>query len=235
MNNPAQREGDDNWSCSNCGTPQLVASGSRYHRCDACGALFKLAWRSGRLDVNAIRPLLPDAVDLQFDPDLLKQNIIDQRGQLREMSMQIRMLEMSKGSERLGLLAIFVIICAAIFTLFQITVVGWESLLDPGVVELGVAAAVVVSMLILLVLRMIRAATVRKVQLLQHNHDELERRVESTEATLALRGYDVGEKPVLEEPEDPDENPSDIIEKFASRQKERRSRLGLRNRSEEEN
>ncbi len=235
MNDPDYREGEDNWSCNNCGSPQLVASGARYHRCDACGALFKLAWRGGSLDINAIKPLPPDAVDSRIDPELLKRDIIDQREQLRELSDKIRMLEMSKGSERLGLFAVFVIICAAIFTLFQVTVVGWESLLDPGVVELSVAAAVVVSILILLVLRLIRAATVHKVQLLQQNHDDLERRIESGEATLALRGYVVEEKPAPEEQEEPEETPSDIIEKFATRQKERRSRLGLRNRTEEEN
>jgi hypothetical protein len=236
MSENERSAGEDNWSCSNCGAPQPVEAGVRFHRCDACGALFKLAWRSGRLDTAAIKLLPPDSVDQMIDPDLLVRDIQSRREQLRVLADRIRALEMSKGSERLGLLAVFLLICAAIYVLFQITVVGWETLLNPGVVELGIAAMVILAVLVLIVLRTIRAAVIRRVQQLQHDYDEQERSIESGEATLALRGYQPPEHPAARhapEPE-PEESPSDIIEKFATRQRERRSRLGLRNRSEDE-
>jgi hypothetical protein len=108
--------------------------------------------------------------------------------------------------------------------------------LRPGVLELSAAAAVVLALLTLVVLRTIRTATIGKVQQLQQQYDELERKVEGGEAILALRGYQAVEQPVpaIEAEPEPVNNgsPTDIIEKFATRQKERRGRLGLRNREE---
>lgn len=233
MNDQEHPDGEAGWNCTTCGAPQAIASGLRFHRCSACGAIYRLSWRSGRLDTGAIRKLPPDVVGSQLDPELLRESLERQRIRLRELNDQIRKLEMSKGSERLSLLALFVLICVAVYALFKITVTGWESLLKPGQLELGMAAASAVSLLVLLLLQARRAAVVRQAQRLHIERDEAERNLESSEATLALRGLETGPSPPAQDSE-PEEERQDIIGKFASRQrqKERKSRLGLRKRDE---
>ena len=232
---------DANWVCVNCGAPQAVAPGARYHRCDACGALYRLAWRSGRLDTNGIKSLPPDAVDSRLEPELLQESLRRERLRLHELNNQIRELEMSKGSERFSLLMVLILICSAVYVLFLVTVTGWEALLNPGPAELAVAGVASIAVLLLFVLRMRRAAVVRKGHKLHEEHEAIEASIESSEATLALRG--IGEQPRREPPPEPEAPPpseepsSDIIGKFASRQRqrERSDRLGLRNpRNEDE-
>ena len=231
---------DANWVCVNCGAPQAVAPGTRYHRCDACGALYRLTWRSGRLDTNAIKSLPPDAVDSQLDPELLQESLRRERERLHELNNQIRQLEMSKGSERLSLMMVLILICSAVYVLFQVTVSGWDSLLDPGPVELAVAGISSIAVLMLFVLRMRRAAVVRKGHSLHEEHDAIEASIESSEATLTLRGISEPRRreapPEPEMPQPSEEPSSDIIGKFASRQRqrERSDRLGLRKAEDEE-
>jgi hypothetical protein len=231
MTEAESRAEEANWSCNNCGAPQAIPPGSRYHRCSTCGALYKLRWRSGRLDMGAIRSLPVDAVDSRLEPELLRESIRRQRERLRELTDSIRRLEMSKGSERISLAAVFVLICAAVYILFAATVEGVEKLTNPGVIELAIGGISAVSLLVLIILRLRRGAIVRKAQMLHQEHDEVEASLESGEAILALRGLEPAEEAEAET-EEPSEGRDDIIGKFAMRQKERRSRLGLRDSDE---
>ena len=221
----SQREtGGQSWSCVACGAPQLLAAGRRYHRCEACGALFKLTWRGGRLDGQAIRRLPIDIIDAQLPTELLQERVQGARLQLRRFSDRIRGLEMAKSSERLALLAVFVIICAAIYAAFHMTVLGDSGLARLGQTGIAVAAVAGVAAAVLALLRLRRGAVVRRVRRLYRQREEAERELESGEAALALRGLG----PADEGAESSGAGEADILEKYAATQRQRRGRLSLR-------
>ena len=227
MSDPPPGKKDAEWTCNGCGTPQNVLSGLRFHRCPACGATFQLKWHGGRLEAGSAKRLHMEDVDVQAPSELLHKQADEARLRVLELNERIRRLEMSKGSERIALLAIFVIICAAIYVIFHLTVFENVTLLNPGPLETGFGIATAIAVVTLLALRLRKAAIVRKVLKLHAERDENLSDYEGAEAALELRSVGHTHVPREEEPTK-DDAPPDIIGKYVTRQRGGRVRLNLR-------
>lgn len=238
MSEEAQKGNEANWNCLKCNSAERVPRGARFFKCDTCGSLFRFYWRGGQIEGQLTRQLLATYLESGRDVNALRSLGLNFRQELQEMNDVIRRLEMAKGGERLKVLAIFVIICAVIYGLFRLTVEGTAILVDPGVVELSVLAATVISMLVIAVFRLRKGAMVRKVNRLLTRRDETEMDLESIEAALALQ-FNAGL--VADEDDEAaliaargdafspdDDNQTDIIGKFASRKHSGRKRLNIR-------
>lgn len=244
MSNPTQQADEYGWSCVKCAAAIQVSQGANYHRCPACGELLKLAWHGTRLDVQATRLLRKEILDAKLTSTDLKNIIVNTRLRMRELNDKARQLEMAKGNERLQVLAVFVIICAIIYSIFLVTVTGVLTLLNPGPVEISFGSAALVSLLVLILFRLKKGGVVRRVQGVITERESAEMEMESARAALELR-YGVSDETASprEPPKQktqPDPAPeledtdrrSDILGKFASRQKGKRKRLSLRDQSD---
>lgn len=233
MNEEQQSGKRVSWNCSRCNASLMVRVDTRYYGCPTCGTAYRFDWRGGQIEnyfvLNKIEGILegaPEKADLE-------ESARDGHARLRELNERIRRLEMAKGGERLRVLAIFVIIVAGIFLLFRLTVRGFEVIFTPGTQELAAMGAAAVAILVVAVFGLRKSALVRKCNRMIAERDELESKLDNTQATLHLHfnGTDDGNVSPREEATGPGEEQTsgnDIIERFASRKKEGRSRLSLR-------
>lgn len=239
MSDEILTENSVSWGCPRCNSSQQVPKGVRFFRCDACGSLFRFQWRGGQIDNQLTRQLLTTYLDSGRDAPALRSLGLKYRQDLQDMNDVIRRLEMAKGGERIRVLAIFLIICALIYTLFRLTVGGTSILSNPGITELAALAVAVFSLLVIAFFRLRKGAIVRKVNKFLGKRDEIDRDLESIEAALALQfntnlfSEDLGSVAPAYEGTDSvgqgvEDSQTDIIEKFASRKQSTRKRLNIR-------
>ena len=225
--------GETNWTCVECGTPKLLASGTRYYRCDACGSLFRLKWRGARLESQATRALKADVVDERMATEVLKERALRSILVLRELNNRIRDLEMSKGGERITLFAVFAMICAFIYFYVLGTLQTLETVWNSVWVHVLVGQLALFSLAALFARWLHRRRFTLKVVRLQREKETAESELESSEAALALRGEEVPTVPLgrfEKEPEEEEQEKdnADIISRYAIKQRMRRKRLTLR-------
>lgn len=224
------------WSCSRCNASLMVRPDTRYYACPTCNTAYRFHWRGGQIENYFVLSKIEGILETEPEKEELEESARDSNTQLRELNERIRRLEMSKGGERLRVLAIFAIIVAGIFLLFRLTVRGLEAIMTPGTNELIAMGVASVSILVVAVFSLRKSALVRKCNKLIARRDELESDLDHTQATLHLHFNGVAEEEASYEEDstppapEPVEEPStsDIIERFASRKKEGRSRLSLR-------
>ena len=224
-----------NWNCSRCNASLMVRVDTRYYGCPTCGTAFRFNWRAGQIENFFVLSKIEGILENEPEKEDLEESARDGNARLRDLNERIRRLEMSKGGERLRVLAIFATIVAGIFLLFRLTVRGLEVITTPGTQELIAMGVASVSLMVVAVFGLRKSALVRKCNKLIAERDQLEDELDHTHATLHLHfngtaeeppGEMAGEKP--SEPADEQSPQGDIIERFASRKKEGRSRLSLR-------
>lgn len=221
-----------NWTCPDCGMPCGLSPGTRYHRCEGCESLYRLAWRAGKLDISGSKALQADLVDSRLATEVLQERALRSVLILRELNTRIRNLEMSKGGERLFVFTLFIIICVIVYGFFHFTVVKNNILQKPSRTELILLAITGFALAIVAVQRLRRKTIMAQVRKLHQDKDTAESDLESSEAALAIRGESLpiealGYSARLPDG-DKDDDAADIIGKFVSKQRARRQRLSLR-------
>jgi hypothetical protein len=226
------------WKCARCNAPLPVVAGARYQACAACGAAYRMQWRGGQIESHQAIADISRAMDPGISQAQIEERLLDSRQRLHGLNDRIRRLEMAKGGERLRVFAALVIICAAIYALFRLTVEGIDVFSNPGQVEYGLAAGAGLALLLLVFFRIRRGAIVRRVIRLHDQRTEIETELEAFSAALALRFSDAaesapaGDSVITAEPSAAEPTPptgeGDIIGRYATRKKEGRSRLNIR-------
>lgn len=231
-NNPAYLS----WRCARCNAPLQLAVGARYQACGACGSVYRMQWRGGQIESHQGIADISRAMDPAISHEQIEEHLLDCRQRLHLLNDRIRRMEMAKGGERLRVFAALIIICAAIYALFRLTVEGVTAFMHPGQLEYGLAAAAGAALFLLIFFRVRKGAMVRRVIRLHDQRREIEAELEAFDAALSLRFgkavasvADVGEAVEPATAEAPAAQPSgDIIGRYATRKKEGRSRLSIR-------
>jgi hypothetical protein len=226
-----RKAAEANWTCAECGTPKGLVPGLRFFRCEGCGALFKLAWRGDRLDPRGCRNIKADPVDTRLATEVLQDRAVRSILILRELSSRIRNLEMSKGSERLTMLCLFIIVCSALYSGFKLTVINPLSMRISIWWEIIIGFLLLSAVVCLSAQWLHRRRLIMRVNVLHGEKGAAERDLENCEAALALRGVELMvprvDGPQETEHEDEGEGES-IISKYVVRRRIRRKRLNLR-------
>jgi hypothetical protein len=226
-----RKAAEANWTCAECGTPKGVAPGTRFYRCEGCGALFKLAWRGDRLEPRGCRRIEADPVDTRLATEVLQDRAVRSILILRELNSRIRNLEMSKDNERLTMFCLFIVICSVLYSGFKLTVIYPLSMRISLWWEIILGFLLFSAVVCLSTQWLHRRRLILRVHALHCEKDAAERDLENCEAALALRGVEL-RVPKAEEPrapeDDDEEEGEDIISKYVVRRRIRRKRLSLR-------
>lgn len=228
-----------NWNCARCNSVLLVEVGIKYGSCSTCGASFSFDWVDGKLERSLALNEITSSVKKEKSDEAIQVSNVDNKMNLRELNDKIRRLEMTKGGERIRALAVFVLICTIIYYLFTLTVHGIARVTSPELTDLIVVGIAAISLMIIVVYRLYRSTVVRKCNILIAQRNELEEHIKNLDVSINLPDSAL----TTEERQATNENASDdradtneeaqtrdtdIIEKFASRKKQRRSRLNIR-------
>lgn len=220
------------WTCVKCSTPLQVSENVHYFQCRTCSTMFRLHWSNGKIERQTVLQNITQRIETGFSEEYLNTSASELQVRLRNLNDSIRNLEMAKGAERIRVLAVLLLITATIYLLFRVTVQGVNSLMEPGLYELVAAGVLAFSLFIIIVFRIYKAAMVSRVNKLIVDRDNLEAELQRVEATRDLQTdteESVGqERDEIAEPDDNTTRDQDIIERFATRKKEGRKRLNLR-------
>lgn len=242
-----------NWSCPECGNVLSVRQNTNYFSCHICGSAFKLRWRGGQIIDHISLRNIKNVLEEGGSTAEVREKLAEKKTELQQLNNTIRKIEMSKSGERLKVLSLFALVCAAIYLLFRITVDGVRTFGDTNATDLVLAGVAGLAFMIFIVNGIYRNAMVRKVNKLLSRRQELEMDVNREEASLHIYGNPedleggpkIQSKPQkktvpeeITEPTGSDEKQEtgeekkssgqDIIKDYADKKKERRRRLSLR-------
>ena len=217
-----------------CSTPLQVSENVHYFQCHTCNTMFHLHWSNGKIDRQRVLENISQRMEAGFSEEDLQFSARELQVKLRSLNDTIRNVEMAKGAERIRVMAILFLIIAVIYLLFRVTVSGLPYLMEPKTYELVAFGLIALSLFVIILFKIYKAVMVSKVNKLIVERDELSEELQRVEATMDLQAEAPPQKPEAADQGhqgkdiEPREKGNDIIEKFATRKKEGRKRLNLR-------
>jgi len=201
------------WTCAECSNSLHIRPNSNYVSCHICGASFRLRWRGGQVVDHVSLKNIKNVLDDDATKEEVKVELTSSREELQRLNNRIRRIEMSKSGERFKVLSLFLLVCAAIYVLFRLTVHGVRSVEAVTMADLYVLAAAALAFLVFIINGIFKSATVRKVNTLIEQRKELEKNVLDNEASLHILRAADDEELSTEIPKEKEAEPERSTEK----------------------